>query len=73
MVVYVGRWSLPEIKDCLEEAGFSSVHFWLQHMPDTEDRRSTVGFGVGRDVKFEEVESFNQQDSWNAYIVGVAK
>lgn len=70
---HVTRWSLPEIKDCLEEAGFHSVHFWIRQMPDTEENRSTEGFGIGRDVKYEEVASFQQQDAWNAYIVGVVK
>ncbi|PHU15776.1 hypothetical protein BC332_16981 [Capsicum chinense] len=65
-------WSLPEIKDCLEEAGFQSVHFWIRHMPDSEEIRSTYGLSAGRDIKYEEVSSFQQQDSWNAYIVGVA-
>ncbi|KAK2994122.1 hypothetical protein RJ640_003645 [Escallonia rubra] len=65
-------WSLPEIKDCLDEAGFKSVKFWIRQMPDSKDIRSMEGFGVGRDVKYEEVTSFQQQDSWNAYIVGVA-
>ncbi|CAK7329354.1 unnamed protein product [Dovyalis caffra] len=65
-------WSLPEIKDCLEEAGFRSVHFWLRQMPDTEANRSTEGFGVGRDMKYEEVKTFEQEDAWNAYIVAVA-
>ncbi|KAF5751608.1 hypothetical protein HS088_TW02G00623 [Tripterygium wilfordii] len=65
-------WSLPEIKDCLEEAGFQSVHFWVRQMPDTEKMRSTEGFGVGKDVKYEEVKNFPQEDAWNAYIVGVA-
>lgn len=65
-------WSLPEIKDCLEEAGFQSVHFWLRKMQDSRDIRKTEGFGVGRDIKYEEIKHFQQQDSWNAYIVGVA-
>ncbi|KAG9158125.1 hypothetical protein Leryth_000274 [Lithospermum erythrorhizon] len=65
-------WSLPEIKDCLDEAGFSSVHFWVRSMPDSEDIKTMNGFGVGRDIKYEHVTSFHQQDSWNAYIVGVA-
>lgn len=64
-------WSLPEIKDCLQEAGFRSVHFWLRQMPDTGENRSTVGFGAGRDIKYEEMKCFEQQDAWNAYIVGV--
>ncbi|XP_010244417.1 PREDICTED: uncharacterized protein LOC104588259 [Nelumbo nucifera] len=65
-------WSLPEIKDCLEEAGFRSVHFWIKQMPDTQVRNSE-GFGSGRDLKYEEVSTFQQQDAWNAYIIGVAK
>ncbi|XP_031100057.1 uncharacterized protein LOC116004233 [Ipomoea triloba] len=65
-------WSLPEIKDCLEEAGFRRVHFWMRQMPDSEDIKSTYGFSAGQDIKYEEVTSFQQQDSWNAYIVGVA-
>ncbi|CAI9105601.1 OLC1v1004563C1 [Oldenlandia corymbosa var. corymbosa] len=64
-------WSLPEIKDCMEEAGFRSVHFWIRNMPSSKEARKTDGFGVGRDIKYEEVTSFQQQDSWNAYIVGV--
>lgn len=65
-------WSLPEIRDCLEEAGFKSVHFWIRQMPDSENIRRIEGFGDSQDVKYEEVTSFQQQDSWNAYIVGVA-
>ncbi|KAK7263387.1 hypothetical protein RJT34_30976 [Clitoria ternatea] len=65
-------WTLPEIRDCLEEAGFRSVHFWVREMPDTTEIIRTEGFGVGKDVKYEEATSFQQQDSWNAYIVGVA-
>ncbi|KAI6699265.1 hypothetical protein NL676_013589 [Syzygium grande] len=44
-------WSLPEIKDCLEEAGFQSVHFWIRQMPDSENIKSVEGFGIGKDVK----------------------
>lgn len=65
-------WSLPEVKDCLEEAGFRSVHFWIRNMPDSEQIRRTDGFSAGRDVKYEEATSFQQQDSWNAYVVAVA-
>ncbi|KAL3518530.1 hypothetical protein ACH5RR_021119 [Cinchona calisaya] len=64
-------WSLPEIRDCLEEAGFRSVHFWMRSMPNSKEIRNIDGFGVGRDIKYEEVTSFQQQDSWNAYVVGV--
>ncbi|XP_068664069.1 uncharacterized protein [Aristolochia californica] len=65
-------WSLPEIKDCLLEAGFRSVHFWIREMPDTHDRENSEEFNAGRDVKYEEVSSFQQRDAWNAYIVAVA-
>ncbi|CAK9153816.1 unnamed protein product [Ilex paraguariensis] len=65
-------WSLPEVKDCLEDAGFRSVHFWIRRMPDSEEIRSVEGFGDSRDTKYEDVASFQQRDSWNAYIVGVA-
>ncbi|MQL76092.1 hypothetical protein Taro_008485 [Colocasia esculenta] len=65
-------WSLPEIKDCLEEAGFQSVHFWLREMPDTRQRMNSKEYNAGNDVKYEEVSSFQQTDAWNAYVVGVA-
>ncbi|XP_047976418.1 uncharacterized protein LOC125218720 [Salvia hispanica] len=65
-------WSLPEVKDCLQEAGFSSVHFWIRSMPDSGQIRRTDGFSAGRDIKYEEATSFQQQDSWNAYVVAVA-
>ncbi|XP_071729759.1 uncharacterized protein [Rutidosis leptorrhynchoides] len=65
-------WSLPEIKDCMEEAGFRSVHFWMRQMPDSQNIKSIEGFGAGQDIKYEEVTSFQQQDSWNAYIVAVS-
>ncbi|RID66514.1 hypothetical protein BRARA_D01647 [Brassica rapa] len=65
-------WSLPEIKDCMEEAGFRSVHFWLREMPDASEMRRTDGFGAGRDIKYEEVKNFQQCDAWNAYIVAVS-
>lgn len=71
-LISCASWSLPEVKDCLEEAGFCSVHFWVRNMPDSEEIRCTDGFSVGRDVMYEEVTSFQQQDSWNAYVVGVA-
>ncbi|XP_010943707.1 uncharacterized protein [Elaeis guineensis] len=64
-------WSLPEIKDCLEEAGFQYVRFWMRQMPNTDDRENLEEFTVGRDVKYEELSSFQQQDAWNTYIVGV--
>ncbi|KAJ6816365.1 uncharacterized protein M6B38_416395 [Iris pallida] len=65
-------WSLPEIKDCLEEAGFQSVHFWIREMPNTQESRNSEEYNGSRDVKYEEMSSFEQLDAWNAYVVGVA-
>ncbi|XP_039121656.1 uncharacterized protein LOC120258347 [Dioscorea cayenensis subsp. rotundata] len=65
-------WSLPEIQDCLKEAGFCSVHFWVRTMPNTNSIGNTAEDTVDQDLKYEELSSFQQQDAWNAYIVGVA-
>lgn len=65
-------WSLPEIKDCLLEAGFQSVHFWIREMPNTEDSKYSKEYNGNRDAKYEELSTFEQTDAWNAYIVGVA-
>ena len=62
-------WSLPEVNDCLKEAGFSSVHFWMREMPNT--RQVTLSED-SFNIKYEEMTSFEQRDSWNAYVVGVA-
>ncbi len=54
-------WSITEIRDLLDEAGFSRVKvFW-------EDCDSE-GFGNG---EFYETESEENSVNWNAYIVGI--
>ncbi|KAI3951083.1 hypothetical protein MKW92_044997 [Papaver armeniacum] len=68
----VCRWSLPRLRTAWKKLD-SNLSILDQEMPDTKDMKSTEGFGVGRDVKYEEVTSFKQQDAWNAYIVGVSK
>lgn len=73
IVMNLCSWSLPEINDCLVEAGFQSVHFWIREMPDTNGMAALKDFRAGRDVKYMECSSFTQIDAWNAYIVGVAK
>ncbi|XP_078181841.1 S-adenosyl-L-methionine-dependent methyltransferases superfamily protein [Carex rostrata] len=65
-------WSIPEIKDCMEEAGFKSVHTWIREMPDTHLHENADEYTVGRDVKYEELSSFHQRDAWNVYVVAVA-
>ncbi|KAK8971088.1 hypothetical protein KSP40_PGU021550 [Platanthera guangdongensis] len=63
-------WSLPEIRDCMEEAGFQSIHFWIREMPNTEENEHCEEYNADRDVKYEDSSTFRQQDSWNAYVVG---
>ncbi|PAN27468.1 hypothetical protein PAHAL_5G082700 [Panicum hallii] len=65
-------WSIPEIKDCLEEAGFESIHVWIREMPNTQSSGNAKEYNANRDVKYEESQRFNQGDAWNAYVVGVA-
>ncbi|KAK8921507.1 hypothetical protein KSP39_PZI020862 [Platanthera zijinensis] len=65
-------WSLPEIRDCMEEAGFQSIHFWIREMPNTEENEHCEEYNADRDVKYEDSSTFRQQDSWNAYVVGIA-
>lgn len=65
-------WSIPEIKDCLEEAGFKSIHVWIREMPNTQSSGNAKEYNANRDVKYEELQHFNQADAWNAYVVGVA-
>ncbi|KAG8078535.1 hypothetical protein GUJ93_ZPchr0007g5787 [Zizania palustris] len=65
-------WSIPEIKDCLEEAGFKSIHTWIREMPNTQSSGNAKEYNADRDVKYEELQHFSQGDAWNAYVVGVA-
>lgn len=65
-------WSLPEITDCMEEAGFQSIHFWIREMPSTQENEHCEEYNADGDVKYEDLATFRQQDSWNAYVVGVA-
>lgn len=69
--ISVCSWTLPEIKDCLEEVGFHSVHFWVREMPDTNQNASE--YRGDDDMKYEEVSTFCQRDAWNAYVVGVVR
>lgn len=68
----VDRWTLPEVRECLEEAGFRSVHFWIREMADIQGRGHEGNDETDIKSKYEEVESFSQEDAWNAYVVAVA-
>lgn len=64
-------WSLPEVRDCLKEAGFGSIHVWIRNMPSLEEREDNED-SWDNDSKYEETTVFYQQSAWNAYIVAVA-
>ncbi|KAI5065973.1 hypothetical protein GOP47_0018597 [Adiantum capillus-veneris] len=64
-------WSLPEVRDCLREAGFNDVHFWVREMPSLEEREDNEDTW-DEDSKYEEATVFYQQSAWNAYIVAAA-
>ncbi len=55
------HWSIPELRDCLEEAGFSKSLVYWEHC-DAE------GYGNGQYYSTEEEEN---SLNWNSYIVGL--
>ena len=58
-------WSLQELKELLEEAGFSKVRiFWEEFEEDDDDDEFMEGTG-----EFYEVTEVENQESWQAYIV----
>ncbi len=60
-------WTVPELRDLLLEAGFSSVRtFWERLEEDDEDKDMLVGTG-----EFIEVTSAENQESFLAYVMGV--
>jgi hypothetical protein len=68
----LNRWTLPEVRECLEEAGFDSVHFWLRDMHALDNAKDNEEIWENIS-KYEETTSFHQQSAWNAYVVGVAR
>lgn len=62
---------MPEVRDCLEEAGFDSIQVWLRDMPTLEERDDNED-AWDSDSKYEETKAFYQQSAWNAYVVAVA-
>jgi SAM-dependent methyltransferase len=58
-------WSLPEIKELLEEAGYSKVRiYWEEFEEDDEDDELMEGTG-----EFFEASDVENQESWQVYIV----
>jgi len=64
---YVWRlWTLPELKDLLLEAGFSSVHIYWEEFVESKNPKDEYLEGTGT---YREVTEMDQQESWLAYIV----
>lgn len=61
-------WTLPELKELLLEAGFSSVHIFWEEFEESDDPDEEFLEGTGNYYEVTEVE---QQESWLAYIVAV--
>ncbi len=58
-------WSLPEIKELLEEAGFSKVRiYWEEYEEGDEDDENMEGTG-----EYYETDDVENQESWMVYIV----
>jgi SAM-dependent methyltransferase len=59
-------WTIPEIRELLEEVGFSSTRvFWETVEEDEDDDEMLTGSGI-----YEEMEEVENQESWLVYIVG---
>lgn len=58
-------WSIPEIKELLEEAGYSKVRIYWERYEDAEDESDEME-GTGEYYEATEVEN---QESWMIYIV----
>jgi len=59
-------WSIPEIRELLEEAGFAKVRIYWERYEDTGDEELE---GTGEYYETDEVEN---QESWMIYIVAEA-
>ena len=59
-------WTLPELKEILLEAGFSSVHIFWEEFVEGDDPKQEYMEGTGN---YREVTQVDQQESWLAYIV----
>jgi len=58
-------WSLPELKELLEEAGFSKVRvYWEEYEEGDDDDDEMEGTG-----EYYEAEEVENQESWMVYVV----
>ncbi len=53
-------WSIPEVRECLLEAGFSKVEIWWDPVEDDE-----------KDDYYRVSEEEENQEGWLVYIVGI--
>lgn len=53
-------WSIPEVRECLLEAGFSKVEIWWDPVEDDE-----------KDDYYRVTEEEENQEGWLVYIVGI--
>ena len=53
-------WSLPEIKECLIEAGFGAIDFYMQGWDDEKDEETE---------EFFKMTSCDADPGWIAYII----
>jgi len=58
-------WSLPELKELLEEAGYSKVRIYWEKFASTDDDDDYLE-STG---EFEEATEVENQESWHAYVV----
>ncbi|KAH8958982.1 hypothetical protein BDL97_06G056400 [Sphagnum fallax] len=66
-------WTIPEVTEALKEAGFQEVHIWMREMSQAQEQQEEdEEVDMNNGVKYEEVDSFQQVDAWNAYVVAVS-
>jgi hypothetical protein len=58
-------WSLPELKELLEEAGYSKVRIYWEKFEDTDDDDDYLESSG----EFYEATEVENQESWHAYVV----
>lgn len=57
---YFRMWTIPELRDCMAEAGFSKSYVFWEGFDE-------YGWGNG---EFSQSEKEENTDNWNAYIIG---
>ncbi|RZC59326.1 hypothetical protein C5167_006626 [Papaver somniferum] len=64
------RWSLPEIKGCMEDVGSRLVNVWIRQMPDTKEMTSAcLRFVVSLLVVIESLKTMPRGDKKDQELV----